>query len=78
MNVQELLNLRTQFEEITDEFKLEKYGSDINTLNWFVENGHKSNSLRDGYRKALEIAEAIITEYENGGRDQRSRFSSCR
>lgn len=76
--MQELLNLRTQFEEITDEFKLEKYGSDINTLNWFVENGHKSNSLRDGYRKALEIAEAIITEYENGGRDHRSRFSSCR
>ena len=65
MNVQELLNLRTQFEEITDEFKLEKYGSDINTLNWFVENGHKSNSLRDGYKRALEIAEAIITEHEN-------------
>jgi ferritin len=63
--VQELLNLRTQFEEITDEFKLEKYGSDINTLNWFVENGHKSNSLRDGYKRALEIAEAIITEHEN-------------
>ena len=64
--MQELLNLRTQFEEITDEFKLEKYGSDINTLNWFVENGHKSNSLRNGYQTALEIAEAIITEYENG------------
>ena len=63
--MQELLNLRTQFEEITDEFKLEKYGSDINTLNWFVENGHKSNSLRDGYKRALEIAEAIITEHEN-------------
>lgn len=63
--MQELLNLRTQFEEITDEFKLEKYGSDINTLNWFVENGHKSNSLRNGYKRALEIAEAIITEHEN-------------
>ena len=42
--------------------------SDINTLNWFVENGHRSNSLRNGYQTALEIAEAIITEYENGGR----------
>ena len=40
--------------------------SDINTLKWFVENGHKSNSLRDGYHKAYEIAESIITEYENG------------
>ena len=66
MNVQELLNYRTQFEEITSDFKLDYTGSSINTLKWFVENGHKSNSLRDGYQKAYEIAEAIITEYENG------------
>ena len=68
MNVQELLNLRTRFEEVTQDFKLEQIGSDINTLKWFVENGHKSNSLRDGYQMAYEIAEAIITEYENGRR----------
>ena len=66
MNVQELLNLRTRFEDLTSDFKLEYPGSDINTLKWFVENGHKSNSLRDGYQTAYEIAEAIITEYENG------------
>ena len=75
MNVQELLNLRTRFEEVTQDFKFEYSGpngldlmhrSDINTLKWFIENGHKSNSLRDGYQKAYELAEAIITEYENG------------
>jgi len=66
LNVQELLNYRTQFEEITSDFKLDYTGSSINTLKWFVENGHKSNSLRDGYHKAYELAEAIITEYENG------------
>ena len=66
MNVQELLNLRTRFEEATSEFKLDRQGSDINTLKWFIENGHKSNSLRNGYQEAYEIAEAIITEYENG------------
>ena len=66
MNVQELLNYRTQFEEITSDFKLDYSGSSINTLKWFVEYGHKSNSLRDGYQKAYELAEAIITEYENG------------
>ena len=66
MNVQELLNYRTQFEEITSDFKLDYTGSSINTLKWFVENGHKSNSLRDGYHKAYELAKAIITEYENG------------
>ena len=64
--MQELLNLRTRFEETTEDFKLEQPGSDINSLKWFVENGHKSNSLRNGYQTALEIAEAIITEYENG------------
>ena len=75
MNVQELLNLRTRFEEVTQDFKFEYSGpngldlmprSDINTLKWFVESGHKSNSLHDGYQAAYEIAEAIITEYENG------------
>ena len=66
MNVQEILNMRTEFEDVTAEFKLERTGSDINTLKWFIDNGHKSNSLRNGYQKALQIAEAIITEYENG------------
>ena len=64
--MQELLNLRTRFEEATSEFKLDRQGSDINTLKWFIENGHKSNSLRNGYQEAYEIAEAIITEYEHG------------
>ena len=72
--MQELLNLRTQFEEVTSDFKLEHFGSDINTLKWFVESGHKSNSLRDGYRTAYEIAEAIITEYENGRQENDRGF----
>ena len=58
--------MRTDFENITFDFKLESTNSDINSLKWCVENGHKSNSLRDGYQKAYELAEAIITEYENG------------
>ena len=74
MNVQELLNLRTQFEETTEDFKLEQRGSDINTLKWFVENVHKSNSLRDGYQMAFEIAETIITEYENGRQEDNRGF----
>ena len=74
LNVQELLNLRTRFEDVTTDFKFESNehpGSCINTLKWFVESGHKSNSLRNGYQEALEIAEAIVTEYEHGrGRNQ--------
>ena len=74
MNVQELLNLRTRFEEATSEFKLDREGSDINTLKWFIENGHKSNSLRNGYQEAYEIAEAIITEYEYGRHEDNRGF----
>lgn len=72
--MQELLNLRTRFEDVTSDFKLECSGSDINTLKWFVESGHKSNSLRDGYQEAYEIAEAIITEYENGRQENYRGF----
>jgi len=74
LNVQELLNLRTRFEEAIGDFKLESYGSDINSLKTFIETGHKSNSLRDGYQMAYEIAEAIITEYENGRQENNRGF----
>ena len=74
MNVQEILNLRTRFEEITSDFKLDCCSSDINSLKTFIETGHKSNSLRDGYREAYEIAEAIITEYENGSTEETGKW----
>ena len=61
----EMMNLRTRFEEITEEYKLESPGSDINSLKIFIEIGYKSNSLRNDFREDLEIAEAIVTEYEN-------------
>ena len=69
----ELLRLRSDFEEITGGFNMPD-GSDINTLKWFVENGHKSNSLRDGYQMAFQIAETIITEYENGRQEDNRVF----
>jgi hypothetical protein len=67
MQIVELLNLRTEFEDIISDYKIEeKYaGSDINSLYWFIENGHKSNSLRNDFKRALEIAEVITTEYYN-------------
>ena len=74
MSIGEILKLRTRFEETTEDFKLEHQGSDINTLKWFIENGHKSNSLRNGYQEAYEIAEAIITEYEYGRQEDNRGF----
>lgn len=77
MSITEIMNLRTRFEEITAEYKCkETMGSDINSLKWFVGFGHKSNSLRNDFREALEIAEAIITEYESNEREQENCFGA--
>ena len=40
-------------------------GSCIDTIEWFIENGHRSNSLRNGFNEAMEIAKAI-KEYADG------------
>ena len=60
----QFLNLRADFEEITKNFNMNGHeGSNINTLEWFVENGYRSNSLRNGFSHALQIAETIVTEH---------------
>ena len=56
----EILNLRTRFEEITDNFTMIEHGSHIHILKWFKNEGYKSNSLRDGYDEALYIANKIL------------------
>ena len=58
----EVLVLRYQFEELTKNFIME-HESDIDTINWFIEEGHKSNSSRRGYKKAKSIAETIRSYY---------------
>jgi len=65
MSLMQLLNLRSEFEGLTQNFSLSVEpwpGSCINTLKWFVEHGHRSNSLRNGFDNAKEIAEKIVTE----------------
>ena len=65
MSLMQLLNLRSEFEGLTQNFFLSVDpwpGSCINTLKWFVEHGHRSNSLRNGFHDAKQIAEKIIAE----------------
>ena len=55
--------MRTEFEDITENYNMNGHaGSSINSLNWFVENGHRSNSLRNGFDDAMQIAKTILTE----------------
>jgi hypothetical protein len=37
----------------------------IDTIEWFIGNGYRSNRLRNGYKRAKEIAQ-VIKEYSNG------------
>ena len=67
MSYMQLLNLRTEFEELASEFSTSVgSGSSINTLEWFAEHGFRSNRLRSGYDRAMEIASIILKEYEDG------------
>ena len=58
------LFLRATFEELTRNYNMPD-GSDIDTIKWFIKNGNKSNSLRNGYKRALNIAK-IIKEFSDG------------
>ncbi len=60
----QVVQLRSEFEELTRGYNMPE-GSDINTIKWFLKNGHRSNSLRNGFKDAMKIAE-IIKEYADG------------
>ncbi len=60
----ECLNKRFEFEQSTAGFSMPD-GSCIDTIEWFIENGHRSNSLRNGFTEAKSIAEDI-KEYADG------------
>ena len=67
----QLLSLRTEFEEYTNNYTIPDKGSCINKLKWFVENGHGSNSLRNGFDDAKQLAEKIIAEETEWQKKQR-------
>ena len=62
-----VLNNRAEYEQITSDFnipELYRHASDIDSIEWFIENGHRSNSLRNGFDDALNIAKEI-KEFSN-------------
>ena len=64
ISLTQCLFLRTLFEELTRNYNIPER-SDIDTIKWFIKNGNKSNSLRNGYKRALNIAK-IIKEFSDG------------
>ena len=67
MNIAEILMMRFEFEELTSGYNLAVDGSSINSLEWFVENGHRSNSLRNGFDDAMKLAKTILAEAKKYG-----------
>ena len=72
LSVAELLTLRFQFEELTKNYTMPEHESHIDIIRWFVEEGYKSNSLRNGFKEALIIAEKILGEVN--GKNITARF----
>ena len=64
LSLTQAIKLRSDFEEVTKGYNMPE-GSDINTINWFLKDGHRSNSLRNGYKEAKEMAK-ILKEYSDG------------
>ena len=64
LSLTQAIKLRSDFEELTKGYNMPE-GSDINTINWFLKDGHRSNSLRNGFNDATDIAK-IIKEFNDG------------
>ena len=66
MNLFDILSLRTEYESIVgNSFELKSKESDINSLQAFIQEGHKTNSFRSGYDRAMNIAETLLREETN-------------
>ena len=64
LSLTQIIKLRSDFEELTNGYRMPE-GSDINTINWFLKDCHRSNSLRNGFKEAKELAKKI-KEYSDG------------
>lgn len=67
-NIFEILNLRSEFEQIVSfrkTYDLPSYNSDIDSLYYFINNGAKNNRFRKHFDEAMNIAKHIIKSYED-------------
>lgn len=67
MTLFEALGKRYQYEQLVSyrkTFDLPNYDSDIGSLKYFINNGHKNNRFRKNFNNAMELAEEIVNYYE--------------
>ena len=62
-SLSEILMLRSQWEDEVARYRFpekELYHGTINSLEWFLENGHSSNRLRKNYNTVVQLTEEIL------------------
>lgn len=67
MTLFEALGKRYQYEQLVSyrkTYDLPNYNSDIDSLKYFINNGHKNNRFRKNFNNAMELAEEIVKYYE--------------
>lgn len=70
MTIFDVLVKRTQFEKLVSfrkTFDLPNYDSNIDSLYYFINNGHKNNRFRKNFNEAMKLAKEIILYYESLG-----------
>lgn len=56
----ELLELRSEWEDLVRNFTGVNQNGTLDSLQEFLDNGHKKNRFRDGYDQAIDIAKEIL------------------
>lgn len=65
MTIFDILNLRTEWEDIVRGYKFVGKDGTIDNLSNFLKHGNRSNRFRPNYDRAMEIAETILKSVEN-------------
>lgn len=65
-NLCEYLNMRTDWEEIVQGFKIDPHykSGTIPNLEWFIEHGHTNNRFRVGFKRATSLAKKMLDLYD--------------
>lgn len=69
-SLEELLTLRSTWEDIVIRYKIPEKQGTLDNLQWFVQNGQTNNRFRKRCKEAIDLAKTILEEYENGRRKE--------
>jgi len=64
MNIFEIINLRSEYEELTLNLRIpgDKKAGTVENIRWFLENAEERNKRKKDYPKARKLAEEIMSK----------------